>query len=472
MTIEIDVAPCARTERSLLYAVRDAIRSGNWTRVDALHEGCPVIAACRSLSGELAIREERLDRLDRAIREARADTCSLAVLSVDVDGLRKVNASLGHRVGDKLLDATASRLQQTLRHEDAVARWSGDEFLVILPRVAPATDIDAVARKLLAAIAQPLEIDGYVLNVTATIGIAVFPADGIDGETLVQHAASALHRAKREGTNRFESFSSATASPAPSPLLESGLRRAIERAEFVLHYQPIFRLDTRRVTGAEALIRWEHPHLGTLPPACFIGLAEEMGAIVPLATWALREACAQMRRWDDEGLTIGRLAVNISAHQLRETNFADLITRIVEEAGIEPERIELEVTESVLVADDRRSVETLHVLKKRGFGIAIDDFGTGYSSLNYLRRLPIDRLKIDRAFVRDLADGEQSAAIVELIISIARRLGLTVTAEGVETKAQLEFLRAHRCDEIQGFYVGEPGPPSSIESAILAFDVD
>jgi EAL domain-containing protein (putative c-di-GMP-specific phosphodiesterase class I) len=209
-----------------------------------------------------------------------------------------------------------------------------------------------------------------------------------------------------------------------------------------------------------------------LPPACFIGLAEEMGLIVPLTTWALREACAQVARWDAQDVRIGRLAVNISAHQLREPNFCDSITRIVGEAGIDPERIELEVTETVLVADDDQSVETLHSLKRRGFRIAIDDFGTGYSSLSYLQRLPIDRLKIDRAFVRELGASEQSAAIAELIIAVARRLGLRVTAEGVETIEQLEFLTSHGCDEFQGYYFGEPGPPSTIARAIRARDLD
>jgi EAL domain-containing protein (putative c-di-GMP-specific phosphodiesterase class I) len=260
-------------------------------------------------------------------------------------------------------------------------------------------------------------------------------------------------------------------SPAGLPdrrsLLESDLRRAIGRGELVLHYQPIVRLDSRRVSGAEALIRWDHPHLGILPPACFLGLAEETGTIVPLTTWAVREAFAQVARWDEQDVAIARMAVNLSAHQLREPDFARTIGRIAEDKRIDPRRIELDVPESVLVAGDRRSLDTLHDLKARGFGIAIDDFGIAYSSFSSLQRLPVDRLKIDRAFVRDLGSSEQSAAIVELIISIARRLGLCVTAEGVETAEQLEFLAAHGCDEIQGYYLGEPEPPAVIEHTVI-----
>jgi diguanylate cyclase (GGDEF)-like protein len=421
--------------------------------------GCPTCSHFDGLTG-LPNRRSFLERLEHDIVEARMQRFDLAVLAVDVDRLRNVNSSLGHRVGDKVLETVASRLQQSLQDHHTAARSAGGEFLVLLPRLAGRADVEIVVRELRAAIAQPLEVDGYVLNITATIGISVFPGDGLDGESLVRHATGAVHRAKRD------------APPIASPFLESGLRRAVEREEFVLHYQPIFDLDAGRVSGAEALIRWEHPHLGTLPPVCFLGLAEETGMIIPLTTWAVREAFAQFARWEEQGLGIGRLAVNISAHQLRVPGFAAAIARIADEERIDPQRIELEVTESVLIADDGRmddgrSIETLRDLRKRGFRIAIDDFGTGYSSLSYLQRLPVDRLKIDRAFVRDLGTSEQSAAIAELIISFARRLHLSVTAEGVESAAQLEFLRAHGCDEIQGYYLGEPGPPITIERAVL-----
>jgi diguanylate cyclase (GGDEF)-like protein len=416
--------------------------------------GCPTCSHFDGLTG-LPNRRSFLERLEQDIVEARMQRFDLAVLAVDVDRLRNVNSSLGHRVGDKVLETVASRLRQSLQDHHTAARSAGDEFLVLLPRLAGPADVEIVVRELRAAIAQPLEVDGYVLHITATIGISVFPGDGLDGESLVRHAAGAVHRAKRDAPR------------IASPFLESGLRRAVEREEFVLHYQPIFDLDSGCVSGAEALLRWEHPHLGTLPPVCFLGLAEETGMIIPLTTWAVREAFAQIARWDERGLEIGRLAVNISAHQLREPGFAPAIARIADAGRIDPQRIELEVTESVLVADDGRSIETLRDLRTRGFRIAIDDFGTGYSSLSYLQRLPVDRLKIDRAFVRDLGTSEQSAAIAELIISFARRLHLGVTAEGVESAAQLEFLRAHGCDEIQGYYLGEPGPPITIERAVL-----
>ena len=460
---------CDVAADELATQVRDAVRLGTVHQLPSIHSDCPVFATAVShfdgLTG-LPNRRFFLERLDHVITEARAQRFDIAVLAVDIDRLRKVNGSLGHRVGDKVLETVAARLQG-LRRNDTVARSAGDEFLVLLQRMAWPAGVELVVRQLLALIAQPLEIDGYVLNLTATIGISVFPGDGLDAESLVQHADTALHRAKRDGNNRFEHYSAADARPIASPFLESGLRRAVERGEFVLHYQPIVHLDSWRVSGAEALIRWEHPHLGTLPPASFLGLAEETGMIVPLTTWAVREAFAQFARWNEQELAIGRMAVNISAHQLREPDFARTIGRIAEEEGIDPRRIELEVTESVLIADDRRSIETLHDLKARGFLIAIDDFGTGYSSLSYLQRLPVDRLKIDRAFVRDVGSSEQSAAIAELIISMARRLRLSVTAEGVETASQLEFLRAHGCDEIQGYYLGEPGPPITIERAVI-----
>ena len=426
---------------------------------------CPTCSHFDSLTG-LPNRRSFLERLEHVIADVRAHRFDITVLAVDVDRLRNVNSSLGHPIGDKVLETVAARLQQSLRTRDTIARSAGDEFLVLLPAMAWTADVEIVVRKLLSVIEQPMEVDGYALNITATIGISVFPGDGLDAESLVQHAETALHRAKRDGNNRFEHYSAADARPIASPFLESGLRRAVERGEFVLHYQPIVDLDSRQISGAEALIRWEHPHLGTLPPACFLGLAEETGVILPLTTWAVREAFAQIARWDRQDLEVGRLAVNISAHQLREPGFARTIGRIAEDARVDPRRIELEVTESVLVADDDRSIETLHDLKSRGFRIAIDDFGTGYSSLSYLQRLPIDRLKIDRAFVRDL-DSEQSAAIAELIISVARRLRLCVTAEGVETEEQIEFLQAHGCDEMQGYYLGEPGPPATIENAVI-----
>src|SRR3954464_7836571 len=275
---------------------------------------CPTRLHLESLTG-LPNRSFFLERLDDVIAEARTQRFDVAVLAVDVDRLRTVNDSLGHRAGDKVLETVAARLQQGLREDDAVARSAGDEFLVLLPRLAWPSGVEIAARKLLATIAQPLEIDGYALNITASIGISVFPGHGLDAESLVQHAAGALRRAKRDGNNRFEHYSAADARPMASPFLESGLRRAVEREEFVLHYQPILHLDSGRVSGAEALIRWEHPHLGTLPPACFLGLAEETGMIIPLTTWAVREAFAQMARWDERGLEIERMAVNISAHQ-------------------------------------------------------------------------------------------------------------------------------------------------------------
>jgi diguanylate cyclase (GGDEF)-like protein len=465
-----ECSTCDVAVGELARQVSDAVRSGNWQRVPAIHADCPMFATVvshfDSLTG-LPNRRFFLERLEHVIAEARAQRFDIAVLAIDIDRFRKVNASLGHRVGDKVLETVAFRLQQSLRGHDTVARSAGDEFLVLMPGLGWSNHVENVVRALLAAIAQPLEVDEYVLNITATIGVSVFPGDGLDGESLLQHADSALQRTKRDGNRRFARYSAADTQPIASPFLESGLRRAVERGEFVLHYQPIIRLDSGRVSGAEALIRWEHPHLGTLPPASFLGLAEETGTIIPLTTWAVREAFAQIGRWDARGLWIERVAVNISAHQLREPDFVRTIGRIAEDEGLDPQRVELEVTESVLVADDRCSIAALQELKARGFRIAIDDFGTGYSSLSYLQRLPVDRLKIDRAFIRDCDSSEQSGAIAELIIAVARRLGLSVTAEGVETAGQLEFLEAHGCDEIQGYYLGEPGPPTTIEHAVI-----
>jgi diguanylate cyclase (GGDEF)-like protein len=403
------------------------------------------------------------DRLERALNNARRFRFEVGVIAIDVDRLRRVNESLGHRIGDKVLELVATRLRQALRREDTVARWGGDEFLILLHRIGGASDGDVVARKLLAAVSQPAEIEGYDLNITATLGISLFPGDGVDGDSLVQRAAAALHHAKRNGTNRFEQYRASIAErPISSPLLENRLRRAIENEEFVLHYQPIVNLESGRLTAVEALIRWQHPQLGLLSPASFIGLAEETGMIIPITSWVLREACTQLRRWTDENVPLERISVNMSPRQLREPDLQEMLGSIVRECGVDPGRVELEVTETVLVPDDLRSAETLGVLKSLGFRIAIDDFGTGYSSLSYLQRLPIDALKIDRAFIRDLCTTENSAAIVDLIVAVGHRLGLRVTAEGVEDPAHMELLRVAGCDEVQGYLLGEPQPPSEI----------
>jgi predicted signal transduction protein with EAL and GGDEF domain len=372
-------------------------------------------------------------------------------------------------VGDRLLQAVAERLRLSLRGGDTVARFGGDEFIVLVSGIDAGQDAALVAEKILQVMRPPFQLSSHELRITTSIGICVFPDDGEDIETLVKNADAALYRAKERGRNCYHLYSPALNAAAVEQLaLENDLRRALERMEFHLQYQPEVELQTGRIVAAEALVRWHRPGRGVLMPQQFISLAEDAGLIDPLGEWVLRSACEQSRRWTAAGLDGVRVAVNLSPRQFEQKDLARLIERVATQAGIDPRALELELTEGAVMKNAEAAAETLRDLKAMGVVIVIDDFGTGYSSLSYLKRFPVSALKIDRSFVRDVVTDPEDAAIVRAVISMAHSLGLKVVAEGVETEAQLDFLRALECDVVQGYLLGRPMEAESIEQRVRA----
>ena len=400
------------------------------------------------------------DRLSQAIALARRHRKPVAVLFLDLDGFKHINDSLGHAIGDKLLQSVATRLVGCVRASDTVSRQGGDEFVVLLSEVEHPQDAAIAARKLLGAVAAAHIIDRHDLHVTTSIGVSVYPEDGLDAETLIKHADTAMYQAKENGRQSYQFFMPAmNVRAVERQSIEEGLRRALERQEFALHYQPIIDLKTGAITGAEALLRWTHPTQGSVPPAQFIPVAEDCGLIVPIGKWVLREACAQARAWVEAGLPAMTLAVNVSALEFRDKNFLKDLFVILGETGLDPRSLELEVTESVLMKHAEAAAPILQALRAIGIQVALDDFGTGYSSLGYLRKFPLDALKIDQSFVRQIGAAGEDTAIVTAVIAMAQSLKLRVIAEGVETLEELTFLRAYHCDEVQGYYFSRPVVP-------------
>ncbi len=399
-----------------------------------------------------------------AIADARTSQKPLAVMFLDLDRFKNVNDSLGHRVGDALLAALALRLKASVREKDTVSRLGGDEFMLVLP------DTDAggaafVAQKLIASTNPPFEIDAHELSVTPSIGIAMYPIDGTDFETLSQRADAAMYRAKRDGRNNYCFFTEEMqAQAARALLLENALRRALEREQLLLFYQPLVELKTGRVTGAEALLRWRHPELGNISPVEFIPVAEASGLVAEIGEWVLRSAVRQLKTWIDSGLPPFTVAVNLSAMQFRHLNLPKLVSEVLDNAGLPAGYLELELTEGAAMEDPRRAIAVMDDLHARGIRMSIDDFGTGYSSLSYLKRFQVYKLKIDQSFVRDITDDPDDKAIVGAIIHMASSLGLQTIAEGVETEGQLAFLRQQGCDEAQGFLFSRPLAPPQFEA--------
>ncbi|MGA3201938.1 MAG: EAL domain-containing protein [Bryobacteraceae bacterium] len=400
------------------------------------------------------------DRIGQAIALAHRHSKRVAVLFLDLDGFKHINDSLGHPAGDRLLQSIAARLVDCVRSSDTVSRQGGDEFVVLLSEVEQSEDAAIAARKMLRAVAEAHSIGHRGLHVTASIGATVYPEDGGDAETLLKNADTAMYQTRESGRrNSFQFFEPAmNVLAVERQTIEEDLRRAIERREFVLHYQPKISLTTGFITGAEALIRWMHPHRGWVPPAHFIPIAEDSGLILPIGAWVLREACTQARAWRDAGLPSISVAVNVSAMEFRDQQFLEDVFAVLDETGMNPKCLELELTESVLIKRAESAATILDSLRDSGIRVAIDDFGTGFSSLSYLRKFPVDSLKIDQSFIREISIVGSDTSIVTAIINMARGLKLRVIAEGVETLEELNFLQANHCDEVQGYYFSWPLP--------------
>lgn len=403
------------------------------------------------------------DRFEQAVALAQRHKKQVGVLFLDLDSFKHINDSLGHPIGDKLLQLLAKRLLGCVRTTDTVSRVGGDEFLILLSEIERPEYAADVSTKLLAAVSEPFPIDKHDLHVTASIGVSTYPDDGSDAETLVKNADTAMFQAKENGREGYQFFQPAmNVRAVERQLIEEHLRRALEREEFALHYQPKIVLKTGAIAGVEALIRWTHPARGSVPPGEFIPVAEECGLIVPIGAWVLREACAQARALAIAGFPAITMAVNISPVQFRSNGFLDDLAAILNKTGLDPPSLELEVTEGALMKDPELAASTLFAVREVGVRVAIDDFGTGYSSLSYLQRFPFDALKIDQSFIRQITASPDETAIVRAIISLGQSLNLRTIAEGVETEDQLDFLTAHKCDEAQGFYFSRPLPPLEI----------
>ncbi|HET6419720.1 MAG TPA: EAL domain-containing protein [Geobacteraceae bacterium] len=397
------------------------------------------------------------DRLNLIMAQYRRERRQVAVLSIDIDRFKWINDTMGHAAGDMALQVVAGRLQSRLRASDTVSRPGSDEFVVILSAVKHEQDIAHATQDIINVLSMPMELEGREIFVTASIGIAIFPLDGRNADDLLRNADTAMCVAKETGRNNYKFFSlEMNARAVERMTLETNLRRAMERNEFSLNYQPQVDVATGRIIGVEALLGWNSPEAGAVPPEKFIPIAEETGLIIPIGEWALREACVEAMSWQITGLPAVRVAVNISGCQFRRADLAATVARILRGTGLDPSLLEIELTESVLLENSGTAQSILEDLKSLGVRLTMDDFGTGYSSLTYLKHFPIDRLKIDKLFIRDINTSSDGASIVEAVIAMARSLGLEVMAEGVETVEQAEYLKSRNCFEMQGFYFSRP----------------
>jgi diguanylate cyclase (GGDEF)-like protein len=404
------------------------------------------------------------DRLTLTMAQANRDRQLVGVLYLDLDRFKGVNETLGHRVGDLLLQKIAGRLKACVQESDTLARLGGDEFVIVLAGINDVETISSTAKKIQTLVYEPIMIENQEIYTTASIGIAVYPMDGEDSHTLLKHADLAMYQAKEFNRNNFQFFSDEMNTRVLHRMkLEITMRKALEREEFFLLYQPQVNANNGRIVGVEALLRWNHPELGVVAPDKFIYLAEETGFIVPIGDWVLQTACCQNKAWQDKGLPPVRMAVNLSARQFAQSGLDETISTILLESGLAPQWLELEITESTIMKNAETNISILTRLNDMGIDLAIDDFGTGYSSLAYLKHFPINRLKIDRSFVQDITTNPDDATIAEIIITMAKTLKLSVIAEGVETRAQADFLSFHNCEEMQGFFFSRPIPAAELE---------
>ena len=413
-------------------------------------------------------RQLFLDRLNLAVHTAHRGGHRLAVFFLDLDRFKVINDSLGHNVGDRLLQMVARRVRGLLREDDTVTRLGGDEFTILAPHIKSEADAITVARKVREVLKQPFVIDGRELFITTSVGISLYPNDGEDAETLLRNADTAMYRAKAQGRDVYQLYTASMNARALEQLtLENALRGAMGRGEFVVHYQPVIDMMSGRIEAMETVLRWRHPELGMLLPSNFIVLAETTGLIVPIGEWVLRSACTQVREWQVMGHGGLRAAVNLSVRQLQHPDLVATVSRILDETELPPSALELEITESIATQSDGGAIDKLRELKRLGVRISIDDFGTGYSSLSALRLFPVDALKIDQSFVRDINVDPNDAAIASAVIALGRSLKLTVIAEGVETEQQLSFLRRQRCDAWQGYLFAQPAPADECAGVLM-----
>lgn len=407
------------------------------------------------------------DRCAQALAIAQRNQHQAGILLVSLDRFKKINDTLGHDAGDVVLTEAAARLRNCVGEADTVARSDGDEFAVLMTQASDAGELADLSVSIAEAFRPPFQLGRQEVFVTVSIGIGIFPLNGEDHSTILRNASAALYRAKKQGGNNCQFYAADMNAQALKRLaLETSMRRAIENDEFITYYQPLVNLATGEVVGSEALVRWRHPEFGVLPPAKFIGLAEDTGMIVDIGDFVMRTACAQTRRWQDRGYGRLRIAVNVSARHFRQANFLDQVVQILDETLLDPSCLELELTETSIMENSEAAVELLTEIRSLGARVAIDDFGTGYSSLSYLKRLPIDTVKLDRSFVNGATSHPDDAALVMAIITLAHNLGLKVIAEGVETDEQMNFLRLLRCDEAQGFLFSKPVSAKDFESAL------
>ncbi len=407
------------------------------------------------------------EQLKQALSLAERNQEMVGVLFLDLDRVKVINDSLGHEMGDRLLKGVAERLRRCLRASDVVARLGGDEFMLLLTGIKQPNEITHLTEKILETIRPSFKFDSHELFTTASIGVSIYPNDGREAETLLKNADTAMYRAKRSGRNSYQMFDETMKVEAFQQLaLDNGLRRALERNEFVIHYQPQISVSSGEIIGMEALVRWDHPELGLLPPSTFIQWAEDSGLIVPIGERVLHMACEQSKKWIDSGYPSIKVGVNVSGKQMRQSNIVETVKRVLKETGLPAECLDLELTESVLMDLDSQAMDVPHALRAMGVGFSIDDFGTGYSSLNYLKRLPVNTLKMDQSFIRDLTSDSNDAAIAHAVIGLGHGLNMNVLAEGVETEGQLEHLRGLKCDHVQGFLFSQPLPPVIFEKLL------
>jgi len=399
------------------------------------------------------------DRISQSIALARRRKKSIALLFLDLDRFKSINDSLGHATGDELLKSVSKRLLAAVRNSDTVSRQGGDEFVILLSEIGHPEDAATGATKILHSLYAPHAVGGHNLHIDGTIGISIYPTDGEDAETLIKNADIAMYHAKKKGRDNFQFFrSEMNLKAVERQILESSLRRALDREEFVLHYQPKVSLDTGDITGVEALVRWQQPEKGLVTPSQFVPVAEDCGLILPIGRWVMREACRQAHSWHSAGLSLLPIAVNVSAVEFRNRNFVQGVRSVLLETGLDPRYLELELTEGVLMEDAESTTLVLQELKMMGVHLAVDDFGTGYSSLSYLRQFPIDVLKIDQSFLRKLPSDSDDSSIVSTIIHMGRNLKLVVVAEGIETREQRAYLQTQHCAQGQGFFFSRPVP--------------